>query len=134
MFKTFLKVILVVLIVLISFKTTYAILDKPFGGKITNNKATEIENAENEGYTCMVLGSTITINPVSFIYPKTYFISFSTLFKSFSSTGEGKQILGLYSPIKKTITCSKSCPPPPWKMCYRQVTLDTINLFGTSKQ
>ncbi|MFZ2072381.1 MAG: hypothetical protein WA101_02220 [Minisyncoccia bacterium] len=135
MSKIFAKVAIFVFFVLFSIQTTSAAigLDKPFGGKITNNKATEIENAEKAGYTCFVPGVSITVKPVNVFYPTSYIIPYTILFKNFSSVGQGNPILGLYNVVKTTVKCSKSCPPPPWNKCIKIISLDTIKLFGTSK-
>jgi hypothetical protein len=134
MFKIFTRVIIIVLVILVSIKITYAAfnISKGFGGKITQTKATEIQNAESAGYTCKVPGTSITIKPVG-NYPTTYVIPSSVKSKTNTTTRSNQWILGLYSQTKTTITCTKPCPPPPGNECIKTVSLNTISLFGTSK-
>jgi len=131
MFKIFTRVAIIILVVLISVKITHAAfsVDKVFGGKITQNKASEIQDLESSGFTCMVPGTSITIKPVG-SYPATYVITWATKSKTNTTPTSGQWILGLYNPMKTIITCTKPCPPT---ICTTTTSLNTISLFGTSK-
>ena len=63
----------VTLLLLTSIKVTYASSGRFFGGKIVQTKSIEIQKLESTGYTCHVMGSTITIKPVG-PYPTSYMI------------------------------------------------------------
>jgi hypothetical protein len=132
MFKILTRILIIVLVVFISIKIVHASfgIDKGFGGKITDDKATEIKDLEDSGYTCQVPGTSITINPVSSNYPTTYLIPWSVKSKTNTTPASGQWILGLYSPMKTTISCYKDCGPT---VCIATAALSTISLFGTSK-
>ena len=132
--KKFLLFILVTVVTIISTKIVYASFNssKGFGGKITDTKAEEVREWEDQGYTCEYPGTTITINPIK-NYPSSYAIPYSVKSKTGTTPRSGQWILGLYGKANTTITCTKPCPPPPGNECVEIVTLDVISLYGTSK-
>ena len=132
--KIFISLGLAALIIFISFEiahasTTPVSSGKIFGGKIVQTKSIEIQKLESTGYTCHVMGSTITIKPVG-PYPTSYMIP--SFFKSKTNTTlrTGQWIIGKYTGDKDTITCTKQCGET---LCVSTVTLDIVSLFGTSK-
>lgn len=67
--------IILFLFLFVSVQIVFAdtnVSSKVFGGRITAIKATEIKTLEDDGYTCSVPGTSITISPVK--GPKTYLI------------------------------------------------------------
>jgi len=130
MFKIFTRVAIIVLVILVSIKIAYASLGiyKGFGGKILDSKATEIQTLEDSDYWCAVPGTSITIKPIG-NYPTSYVIPYSVKSKTNTTPRSGQWIIGLYSPIKTTVTCILQSYP--WTSTT--VTLDTISLYGTSK-
>ena len=102
---------------------------KMFGGEITDTRATEIENLEDEGWSCNVPGTSITIKSIT--GPTTYLIPDGEEAKSGGDEREdGQRILGLYDGQEKTtITCTRPCGV---SLCTTTVDLNTIKLFGTS--
>ena len=95
-----------------------------FGGKITKApKSTKITETETGGYTCNVLGTSITIKPIG-AYPTDYLIPVSAS----KTAHSGQWILGLYKGTT-TITCPNKDP----LLGSKTVTLPTITVFGTSK-
>jgi len=107
--------------------TASAFLGNPFGGRILHSKANEISVLEATGFTCLVMGETITIKPMGspFGTPTSYYIPFSTRPKT-GGVGMGKLILGKYT-MKTPITCTHPTS------ATTTVTLDTINYYGTSR-
>jgi hypothetical protein len=118
----------VVVLIFISFTTTSeAFFGRSiFGGRVTNTKATEIENLENNGYTCEVNGTTISIKPIK--GPKSYFIPAGTVAKSKNSIRGNQQIIGRYSE-NETITCTKNEGED---QQTETVSLPKINIFNVS--
>jgi hypothetical protein len=116
--------------ILIGFNKTSAsnYFLKGFGGKIVDNKATEIKSVESSNYKCEVPGTTITIKPVG-TYPMSYFIPSGVSSKTGTTPRSGQWILGLYSSTVTPITCIFQGTPPSTTI----VTLPTISLYGTSK-
>ena len=102
-------------------------IQKPFGGRILNTTAVEIQTLEDTGWTCEVPGTSITIKPVR--GPASYAIPAGVVSKTNTTPEDGQSIKGLYLG-KTVITCKMSCPPVE---CVTAVTLDTIKMFGTSK-
>lgn len=126
--KNFIKFIILFLFLFVSAQVAFAFsagsFGQIFGGKIINEKATEIQELEMSGYQCMVFGTTITIRSIK--GPTTYIIPATVMPKS-GGTGAGKWIMGKYSG-KTMITCILESEPPE----TRTVDLDTITMFGTS--
>lgn len=102
---------------------------KPFGGRITNTKATEIQSMENSNYKCTVPGTSITIKPVTKSSPTTFLIPSSVKSKTNTTARAGQQIKGLYSQSKTTITCIYQGYPP----SQSTVQLTPITMYGTSR-
>lgn len=102
---------------------------KPFGGRITNTKATEIQSMESSNYKCTVPGTTITIKPVTKSSPTTFLIPSSVKSKTNTTARAGQQIKGLYSQSKTTITCIYQGYPP----SQSTVQLTPITMYGTSR-
>ena len=125
-------ILLIIFLVFVCVSITQASLsfEKIFGGKITNTKATQIEELENSGYTCHMVGSSITVRPIGSpaMTPTEYFIPSSVKSKTITTIKYNQWILGKYSG-KTTITCTRICPPA---FCTTTVTLDTVTYFGTS--
>lgn len=132
--RFFLKIAIVVFVVLlttgVAFASFFGFL-KGFGGKIISAKATEIKTLENSGWSCAVPGSSITIRPARSSYPTSYIIPAGVESKTETTPTAGQAILGLYSPTKTTVTCTKECGPTE---CVTTVTLDTLKMYGTSKK
>jgi len=130
--KNLIKFIIVIVFLFVSTQIVFAISnsflkDAFFGGKITNTKATEIEEKENGGYSCDLNGGTsITINSIK--GPTTYIIPSTTTSKTGRGVGSGKWIIGKYDG-QTMITCKKSCGDAE---CMDYVNLNKISLFGTS--
>jgi len=123
-------ILLSLLIVLVAFdRVSAASATQPFGGRIVNAKATEIESMEGANYKCVVPGNTITIKSNDSTDPTTYFISAGTKSKTGYSPRAGQQIKGKYSNSKTTITCIYQGYPPNTET----VQLTTIELYGTSR-
>ena len=104
-------------------------IEKGFGGKVISAKATEIQSLENSNFGCIVPGQTIQIRPIGKGNPSSYFIPASIPSKTKNKLHSSQWILGKYTPTKTTITCIYKGYPP----SEATVTLDTINLYGTSK-
>ena len=101
-----------------------------FGGRIISDKAMEIELKEWAGYTCVVLGTSITINPIGSPpgTPTSYFIPWSITSRNGYPPISGRLIMGIYGG-KTNIVCIYPSVPP----FIETVSLDTIDLFGTSR-
>jgi hypothetical protein len=125
------KIFFVFLVILFLFEAVhvYSSIGQGFGGKIIKTKATEIENLENQNYECMVLGSTIEIEPVLGKYPHSYMIPSAIKSKTEYPLSAGQSIIGTYSG-KTTIICIYRG----WPIRIATVILDTITLFGTSQK
>ncbi len=102
---------------------------RPFGGKITQMSAPEIESLEDAGFDCEVPGDDLLIQPKG-NSPTSYVIPYGTKSKTSSSARENVQILGLYTPSSTEVTCIYDSYPP------IEVTLEmnTITMYGVSKQ
>lgn len=104
--------VLIFVFSLFAFKTklinasysSYLPVGKALGGVIFSTKATEIKQAEIDGYTCTVPGKTITIKPYN-MAPKSYFIPYSVPSKTRIPLSVGAFILGEYKTMKKNIIC-----------------------------
>ncbi len=133
MSKIFIRTGIIILVILFSTKLVLAFagmsssFGNPFGGTVTNTKATEIQNLEDENYSCIVAGSTIEINPIVGSYPKSYYIPAGVSDKGDGSASSGDWILGLYGSQTPIICIYKGYP-----IQIQTVNLDTIMLFGTS--
>ncbi len=124
--KIFTRTILILFILLISIKIVYASSGRVFGGRIINTKALQIQTLEAT-YNCFIPGTTIEIKSVR--GPTSYMIPWSVKSKTNTTPTSGQQIIGKYSG-KTSITCTLKTYP--WS--ETTVSLDTIYLFGTSKQ
>ncbi len=100
-----------------------------FGGRITSIEAKSVKEKENSGYQCMVPGTSITINPIGSPpgTPTDYLIPYYASYRTSSTPGEGKLILGAYSGISLIICYMVNPPYTP-----DAVVLPTITIFGTS--
>ncbi len=122
--------LLSILLVVIAFDTVSAAsATRPFGGRIVNTKATEIQSMQSSNYRCIVPGTTITINPIGSTAPTTYLIPATVKSKTGYSARAGQQIKGLYSQSKTTITCIFQGTPP----STATVQLTPITMYGTSR-
>jgi hypothetical protein len=138
--KNFVYSILLCLMLLVSFNFVYAstddfislilsLLSKNFGGTITDTKAKDIKNLEDQGYTCNVIGSTIEIKPQNEKMPSSYMIPATVKSSTKNKTSTDQKIIGKYNG-KTTITCEKECPPT---VCTSIVVLDKVKMYGNSK-
>jgi len=107
---------------------TISRITKPFGGKIINDKAIEIQALESANFQCVVPGSSITIYPIG-SSPVSYIIPYGVVSKTGTTPSSGQWILGLYSLTKTSVTCIFQGVPP----VTTTISLDTISLYGTSK-
>lgn len=124
------SILLSILIVIVAFDTvSAATATRPFGGRITNTKATEIQSLENSNYKCVVPGTTITIKPVTRSSPTTFLIPSGVKSKTGTTARAGQVIKGLYSQSKTSITCIYQGYPP----SETTTTLTPITLYGTSR-
>jgi hypothetical protein len=76
----------------------------------------------------MVPGESIEINPIK--GPSSYLIPSGTSSKTGFPIKKNQWVLGLYTNSKTTITCTRPCPPA---TCTTTVSLDTITMYGNSK-
>jgi hypothetical protein len=100
----------------------------PFGGRVINKKAFEIETLEKTNWTCVVPGETIQLTPYNKA-PSSYIIPNGTSSKTGYSIKSLQMMLGLYSVITTPITCTFNGTPPATTI----VNLPTIKLYGNSK-
>lgn len=123
--------LLIIFLVFVSTRIVFASfpLGRFLGGRIINTKAAIIAEAESFGYQCNVPGTSITIRPIgsAALTPSEYFIPSYVTSKTGTTPAIGQYILGRYSG-KTMISCYLADPPD--AMVF---SLDTINLFGTSK-
>ncbi|MFA5095542.1 MAG: hypothetical protein WC447_02705 [Candidatus Paceibacterota bacterium] len=123
-------VLLIVFLVSISAKIVfaYSFLGGVFGGKIINTKATEVTILEATGYVCPMSGTSISITPIGSPIgtPTDYFIPSYITSKTRTTPTMSQLILGRYSG-QTMITCTNPAGD------VQIVSLDTINLFGTSR-
>lgn len=101
---------------------------KPFGGKIINMEAPEVEALEDAGFSCMVPGDDLVIQPKG-QSPISYVIPTGTMSKTQSSARQNVWILGLYTPSSTTVTCIYDSYPP----IEVTLQLNTITMYGVSK-
>ncbi len=106
-----------------------AYLGKPFGGRILNTTAFQIQMLENMNYGCTVPGSSLWINPLK-NSPSDYLLPSGVSPKTDNGVRSGQWILGLYNKTKTTITCIFQGEPPE----TQTVDLNPIKLFGTSRK
>ncbi len=101
-----------------------------FGGRITAPKAVEIEALESAGYVCPMYGTSISIMPIGSPAgtPISYFIPSFVTSKTGTTPASHQLIMGRYSG-QTTIICILESYPP----LEQEVSLETINLFGTSR-
>jgi hypothetical protein len=126
------KILVIALVLIISIKIVYAAgsTGKVFGGRILKTEATEITTLEASGYSCQMSGgSSIEIKVMGVKYaPTAYYIPSGTKSKT-NTVPTAKQLtIGRYSGTT-TITCIHDDPEIP----PETVSLDTITMFGTSK-
>lgn len=102
-----------------------------FGGKIANTKAERIMELESENYHCSVSGTTIEVTPISskMSMPYSYIIPYGVENKTGFSLRDGQWIIGKYNGTT-TVECIFQGEPP----VTQTVTLETITIYGTSKQ
>ena len=102
-----------------------------FAGRIVDTEATEVQELEDLGYQCPVVGSSITIKPIGspFFTPKSFFIPSYVTSKTHTTPTDGQLILGKYSG-QMTIECTLQTEAG---VDVKTVTLNTITLFGTSR-
>lgn len=119
-------------IILLSFSFVYASAGfggSLFAGKISETTAPEIEEKENNGFDCMVDGTTIKIdNPIR--GPETYIIPSGTKSKTGKEVQNGSWIMGKYSGTT-TIYCEKFDPETE-TVITETVDLNEITFFGNS--
>ncbi|MCM2338930.1 MAG: hypothetical protein NDI62_00530 [Burkholderiales bacterium] len=128
-------IILFLLIIFLVFASTstafaYSSFGRMFAGKITNTKATEIAQWEAAGYICPMFGTSISIIPIGSPHgtPVNYFIPSYISSATRTNPSLSKLIIGRYSG-QTMITCTLYSDPPQ----TQTVSLNTINLFGTSR-
>ncbi len=129
-------IIFILLIVFLVFASTRVVsasfsLGKFFGGRVIETTAIPIEALKDAGYTCPMFGTSISILPLGSqtSTPINYFIPSYITSKTRTTPKMGGLILGKYEG-QSMITCTRPCPP---SVCVETVSLDTINLFGTSR-
>ena len=140
--KKTIYLVLLCLILLFSINIAYAsysnlgslvmslLLEKNFGGTITDTKARDIKQREEENYSCKVEGSSIEIDPQKKSFPSSYYIPPDVTSKSKNQLMNKQTIIGKYNPTEETtITCTKTPPPS-----EKTVTLDTIKIYSNSKK
>ncbi|MEK7105765.1 MAG: hypothetical protein AAB895_00220 [Patescibacteria group bacterium] len=124
------SILLLILLIVVAFDTASAAgATRPFGGRITNTKATEIQSLENSNYKCTVPGTTITIKPVTRSSPTTFLIPSGVKSKTGYTPRAGQQIKGLYSQSKTSIVCIYQGYPP----SQTTTQLTPITMYGTSR-
>jgi hypothetical protein len=102
---------------------------KIFGGKIKNTKATALETKEKT-YNCTTTGETFELTPLKGLkVPTGYMIENGTKNSTGYKIKSGQWIIGKYSG-KSSITCTLKMTP----FTESTVELDTITIYGTSKQ
>ena len=138
--KSIIFILLIAFLVFISVKMVfaYSFLGGVFGGRIIYTKALEIEEMEAAGYICPMFGTSISIIPIGSPpgTPTSYFIPSYITSKTRTIPAVGQLILGRYSG-QTTITCTLTFPSesdPSIATTILTVSLDTINLFGTSRR
>lgn len=101
-----------------------------FGGRILQAKAKKIQEAESNGFTCSMLGTSISIKPLgsNASTPTDFFIPSYLMPQTRTSVRSNQLILGRYSG-EETIKCTKEGDPPE----EREVVLEKLNLYGTSR-
>lgn len=96
----------------------------PFGGKIVQEKAVEVQIKESSGYSCNIPGRTITIRPIG-RSPTSYIIPYGVSSMSQNQVKINQSILGNYSsPVM--ISCYRKNSTPTY------ISLPVIYLFGNS--
>lgn len=122
------RAVLILLFIFVTIKISYAFsLNQSFGGRIIMTKALEIQTLESSGFTCTVPGTTIQVKPIK--GPSSYIIPYGVKSKTNTTPSVGQQVIGKYAG-KTSVICILEGDPP----ITITVTLDTINLFGTSKR
>ncbi len=99
----------------------------PFGGKVLNTKAVEIEALEAASFECLVPGTSITIRPINKA-PTSYLIPTGIISKTKNAARVGQWILGTYNPTPAIITCTEVATG-----ATEIVELTPITMYGTSK-
>jgi len=137
--KSIIFILLIAFLVFVSAKMVfaYSFFGGVFGGRIISMPALEIAEMEATGYICTVPGITISIFPIGSPpgTPTSYFIPSYITSKTRTTPAIGQLILGRYSG-QTMVTCTLTL----WLPSHRRsttittVSLDTINLFGTSRR
>lgn len=110
-----------------AFSTSLFVYGGLFAGKVSEVKATEIEEKENDGFTCLDVGMTITIDrPIK--GPETYIIPTGTMSKTGKDVSVNSWIMGKYEGTT-SVTCEKQEGET---TIIEEVDLNTITLFGNS--
>ena len=106
--KKFLKGTLIVIVAFfVLCNVAFASFGSVFGGRIIENKATEIRTLEESGYNCTVPGETIQIRSIK--GPVAYLIRYGTRAKTNTTPSINQTIIGKYS-NQESITCTKTNP------------------------
>ncbi len=128
--KGIIFILLIVFLVFASAKVVFAVssFGKSFGGRIIYPKALQITVLESVGYICPMYGTSISIMPIGspLVTPIEYFIPFYVTSKTRTTPATHQLILGRYSG-QEVITCTHLLGD------IQTVSLDMINLFGTSR-
>lgn len=101
----------------------------PFGGKITNTKAYEVEALEDANFNCQVMESSFSITPKGSTSTVSYLKPIGVMSKTNTSVRSNLWVLGKYTPAAGIVNCTYQGYPP----IDVTVTLGSISLFGTSK-
>lgn len=124
-------ILLIVFLVFVSVNAVFAVssFGRFFGGRIKYEISLQIDVLESTGYVCVMPGTSLTIIPIGspLLTPIEYFIPSFVISKTGTIPTRDQLILGRYSG-KTMITCTRPKPPD-----VKTVSLDTINLFGTSR-
>ena len=100
---------------------------RPFGGKVLNAKAIEIEALEAASFECLVPGTSIEVSVVNKA-PTSYLIPVGVISKTKNPTRVGQWILGTYNPTPTMITCTEVATG-----ATEIVELTPMIMYGTSK-
>ncbi|MFA6586117.1 MAG: hypothetical protein WCS86_03075 [Candidatus Paceibacterota bacterium] len=114
-----------------NFSNSGGFTQRFFGGRIISTTAIEVEGLESFGYTCPMAGTSLSITPLGSPSgtPTSYFIPSYVSPKTRTTPAPHQLILGRYGGSQTTISCTRPGDPPDTK----QVSLNTIDLFGTSR-
>ena len=131
--KSIIFILLIIFLVFVGARIVfaYSFFGGVFGGRIISMPALEIAEMEAAGYICPLFGTSISIVPIGSPpgTPTSYFIPSYITPRTRTTPAIRQLILGRYSG-QTMITCTLPSDPP----ITTTVSLDTINLYGTSRR